>query len=84
MSKFITKEGYKVKVGFLRIPFAHYIFLVLRRRLELPRGCLHRHLKPARLPIPPPHGSLQGQKILVIGGRGQQGRQGTQALTEIR
>lgn len=28
--------------------------LVPRRRLELPRPCGHRHLKPARLPIPPP------------------------------
>jgi hypothetical protein len=28
--------------------------MVPRRRLELPRGCPHRYLKPARLPIPPP------------------------------
>src|SRR3984885_11646882 len=28
--------------------------LVPRRRLELPRPCGHRYLKPARLPIPPP------------------------------
>ena len=28
--------------------------MVPRRRLELPRPCGHWHLKPARLPIPPP------------------------------
>ncbi len=28
--------------------------MVPRRRLELPRPCGHRYLKPARLPIPPP------------------------------
>jgi hypothetical protein len=34
----------------------HRVFLpmVPRRRLELPRPCGHRYLKPARLPIPPP------------------------------
>src|ERR1700723_862875 len=30
------------------------IKVVPRRRLELPRPCGHRYLKPARLPIPPP------------------------------
>ncbi len=28
--------------------------MVPKRRLELPRSCDHWHLKPARLPIPPP------------------------------
>src|SRR3954465_12339851 len=30
-----------------------HMCLVPRRRLELPRPCGHRYLKPARLPIPP-------------------------------
>ena len=30
------------------------MLMVPRRRLELPRPCGHRYLKPARLPIPPP------------------------------
>ena len=31
-----------------------FVAMVPRRRLELPRPCGHWHLKPARLPIPPP------------------------------
>src|SRR5262245_62061728 len=41
--------------------------MVPRRRLELPRPCGHRYLKPARLPIPPP-GHRRGLAILARGG----------------
>ena len=41
----------------LNVSVASWAGMVPRRRLELPRPCGHRYLKPARLPIPPPgHG----------------------------
>src|SRR3984885_11784635 len=46
--------------------------LVPRRRLELPRPCGHRYLKPARLPIPPPGHSLRASRSgpgRAVGGR---------------
>ena len=44
--------------------FASRIFLVPRRGLEPPRGYPHWHLRPARLPIPPP-GHVVGQNVLT-------------------
>ena len=53
-----------------RLPqrFSSRSALVPRRRLELPRPCDHRHLKPARLPIPPP-GHNVSQSLRLVGGR---------------
>ena len=39
--------------------------MVPRRGLEPPRGCPHWHLKPARLPIPPPR---QEADVIVVHG----------------
>ena len=44
--------------------------MVPRRRLELPRPCGHRYLKPARLPIPPPgQGCGPGASGIGVGAR---------------
>ena len=53
--------------------------LVPRRRLELPRPCGHRYLKPARLPIPPPG---QGEPAVSASRRGMSTAKNAQSGVE--
>ncbi len=45
---------FSIPINYLKDLSMHKNEMVPRRRLELPRPCGHRYLKPARLPIPPP------------------------------
>ena len=70
--------------------FGHIITIagmVPRRRLELPRPCGHRYLKPARLPIPPPGPliSVSRRKLVLslLGGGGIVNTRGNRNNTDV-